>query len=353
MSIVQISHLTFCYDGSSEDVFTDVSFQLDTCWRLGCTGRNGRGKTTLLRLLSGCLDSGGAVTLGGIRPVCFPFSGFDASLTPEALFTQWVPDVEPWRILCELSQLSLLEEVLHRPYHTLSGGEQTKLQLACLFSSDAVWPLIDEPTNHLDAMGREAVSQYLSSKDGFLLISHDRAFLDSAVDHMLVLGRQKLEVLRGGYSTWAAEKQRRERWEAARNAQLKKEISRLDATAKRAAQWSAKAEGEKFVSKPGQQGNIDRGYLGHKAAKMMKRSKSTEARLQRRSSAGCRDIGSFTSLSFAMAQIQLSHFFGGCRFVLRWQTGVRPGECFPVPRRTDGTPGPQWMRQIFLAACRL
>ncbi|CZT55230.1 putative ABC transporter ATP-binding protein [Eubacteriaceae bacterium CHKCI005] len=281
MSIVQISHLTFCYDGSSEDVFTDVSFQFDTCWRLGCTGRNGRGKTTLLRLLSGCLDSGGAITLGGVRPVCFPFSGFDASLTPERLFTQWVPNVEPWRILCELSQLSLSEEVLHRPYHTLSGGEQTKLQLACLFSSDAVWPLIDEPTNHLDAMGREAVSQYLSSKDGFLLISHDRAFLDSAVDHMLVLERQKLEVLRGGYSTWAAEKQRRERWEAARNAQLKKEISRLDAAAKRAAQWSAKAEGEKFVSKPGQQGNIDRGYLGHKAAKMMKRSKSTEARLQR------------------------------------------------------------------------
>ncbi len=281
MSIVQISHLTFCYDGSAEDVFTDVSFRLDTSWRLGCTGRNGRGKTTLLRLLSGSLDAGGAISLGGIRPVCFPFTDFDATLPVKQLLTQWAPEVESWRILCELSQLSLPEDLLDRPYDTLSGGEQTKLQLACLFSSDAAWPLIDEPTNHLDTMGRQAVAQYLASKDGFILISHDRAFLDSAVDHMLVLGRQKLEVLRGGYTTWAEEKRRRDQREAARNAQLQKEISRLDAAAKRTAQWSTRAEREKFVSKSGQQGSVDRGFLGHKAAKMMKRSKSTEARLQK------------------------------------------------------------------------
>lgn len=53
MSIMKVSDLTFCYEGSYDNIFENVSFQLDTDWRLGLTGRNGRGKTTLLRLLEG------------------------------------------------------------------------------------------------------------------------------------------------------------------------------------------------------------------------------------------------------------------------------------------------------------
>ena len=61
MSQITVSHLTFAYDGACDNVFEDVSFVLDTDWRLGFTGRNGRGKTTLLRLLQGALPCGGAV----------------------------------------------------------------------------------------------------------------------------------------------------------------------------------------------------------------------------------------------------------------------------------------------------
>ena len=53
MSLITVSGLTFAYDGSYDNVFEDVSFQFDTSWRLGLVGRNGRGKTTLLRLLRG------------------------------------------------------------------------------------------------------------------------------------------------------------------------------------------------------------------------------------------------------------------------------------------------------------
>ena len=53
MSIIKVSDLTFCYEGSYDNIFENVSFQLDADWRLGLTGRNGRGKTTLLRLLEG------------------------------------------------------------------------------------------------------------------------------------------------------------------------------------------------------------------------------------------------------------------------------------------------------------
>ena len=51
MSLIQVEHLTFAYPGSYDNVFEDVSFQIDTDWKLGLLGRNGRGKTTFLRLL--------------------------------------------------------------------------------------------------------------------------------------------------------------------------------------------------------------------------------------------------------------------------------------------------------------
>ena len=53
MSLISVSHLTFCYEGSFDNIFEDVSFQIDTDWKLGLTGRNGRGKTTFLKLLMG------------------------------------------------------------------------------------------------------------------------------------------------------------------------------------------------------------------------------------------------------------------------------------------------------------
>ena len=62
MARIQVSHLTFAYEGSPDLIFDDASFQLDTDWKLGFVGRNGRGKTTLLRILSGELPDHGAVS---------------------------------------------------------------------------------------------------------------------------------------------------------------------------------------------------------------------------------------------------------------------------------------------------
>ena len=62
MSLIQVSNLTFAYDGSYENIFENVSFQIDTNWRLGFTGRNGRGKTTFLNLLLGKYDYQGRIS---------------------------------------------------------------------------------------------------------------------------------------------------------------------------------------------------------------------------------------------------------------------------------------------------
>ena len=82
-----------------------------------------------------------------------------------------LPENEDWRVRKELNLMGADPDIMWRPMDTLSGGERTKLMLANLFASDGIYPLIDEPTNHLDRQGREAVADYLSTKDGFILFN--------------------------------------------------------------------------------------------------------------------------------------------------------------------------------------
>ena len=274
MSLIQVSNLTFAYDGSYENIFEDVSFQIDTNWRLGFTGRNGRGKTTFLNLLLGKFEYRGSIS-ASVRFSYFPYGVSDRQQLAIHVVEQIYPDYEYWKIAKEMNALQLDEDVLYRPYGTLSNGEQTKLQLAVLFSRENNFLLIDEPTNHLDIRGRELVSRYLSSKKGFILVSHDRAFLDGCVDHILSINKTNIEIRRGDFSTWWENKKLQDAFEQAENAKLKKEISRLEETAREKASWSDRVE----ASKIGQH-TFDRGYVGHKSAKMMTRSKAIEQRQQ-------------------------------------------------------------------------
>ena len=274
MSLIQVSNLTFAYDGNYENIFENVSFQIDTNWRLGFTGRNGRGKTTFLNLLLGKYEYRGSIS-ASVQFSYFPYAVEEPQALAIDVVEQIYPDYEYWRLAKEMIGLQLDEELLYRPYGTLSNGEQTKLQLAVLFSRENHFLLIDEPTNHLDGRGRELVSRYLSSKKGFILVSHDRAFLDGCVDHILSINKTNIEVRRGNFSTWWENKQLQDAFEQAENAKLKKEITRLEETAREKANWSDRVE----ASKIGQH-TFDRGYVGHKSAKMMARSKAIEQRQQ-------------------------------------------------------------------------
>lgn len=81
MSVITISDLTFAYDGSYDNVFENASFHLDTAWRLGLTGRNGRGKTTLLNLLMGKYEYQGSIH-SSVDFSYFPYPISDASGLP-------------------------------------------------------------------------------------------------------------------------------------------------------------------------------------------------------------------------------------------------------------------------------
>jgi lincosamide and streptogramin A transport system ATP-binding/permease protein len=229
MALIDISRLSFTYEGSYDPVFQDLSLQLDTDWRLGLIGRNGRGKTTLLRLLMGQETSGGPS-----HPRClrlFPFSVPDGARTGEEVAEALHPGLERWRLLRELHLLDLDEGVLYRPFGTLSNGEQTRFLLALLFLGDHRFLLIDEPPNHLD-LAAGTWGKLSGGKRGFILVSHDRAFLDRCVDHVLVFNRTGMEVQKGNFSSWWENKARRDQFERAEQARLKKDIRRLDEAAR-------------------------------------------------------------------------------------------------------------------------
>jgi lincosamide and streptogramin A transport system ATP-binding/permease protein len=369
---IDIRNLTFSYEGSYDDVFSGVSFRIDTDWRLGLIGRNGRGKTTFLNLLLGKyeykgiidspvgfeyfpfeikdesantidilngflsneIQSGNAKTDfsdsflsngiqnknaksdgfsddeiqnndmkndgfsdGGIQNNGAKLGGFsdggiyDNSIKPDDFSSDillcggelrggaadFQREVELWQIVRELSLLEVKEEVLYRRFDTLSNGERTKVLLAALFLKPDKFLLIDEPTNHLDAAARALVGGYLRSKKGFILASHDRTLLDACVDRILSINKADIEVRRGNFSSWFEDKTMRDEYEAAENERLSRDIKKLSEAAKRTASWSDKVEKSKYEKlssglKP------DRGYVGHKAAKLMKTSKSIERR---------------------------------------------------------------------------
>ncbi len=275
MAQIAVKHLTFCYEGSFDNVLEDVTFQIDTDWKLGFIGRNGRGKTTFLRLLMREFPFHGRIT----APTGFAYFPFRVQ-NPDGLAADVAGTMGTgapiWAIQREMADLMLDDEVLSRPYATLSGGEKTKLQLAALFAMEDSFLLIDEPTNHLDYHGRALVSRYLNRKKGFILVSHDRDFMDGCVDHILALNRKTIAVCRGNFTTWWENKQNQDNLERAENEKLKREIGRLKVAAEQTERWSDAVETTKIGS-----GAADRGHIGHMAAKMMKRSKSTLRRVER------------------------------------------------------------------------
>jgi len=280
MSQITIQNLHFTYDGDHTPVFEGLDLRLDTGWKLGLVGRNGRGKTTLLRLLAGELEGRGTVSLG--QPCLrWPRPVTDPERRTMDILLEGVPPGEEWRLSWELSRLGFGEEVLERHFSTLSGGEQTRALLAALFLDEGAYPMIDEPTNHLDGPGRAQVANYLRKLDrGFLLVSHDRAFLDGCVDHILALNRTGPELVRGNFSSWFRDKEDRDRGELAQNEKLKGDVRRLEQAAKRTAVWSDKVERSKYGS-PNSGLKVDRGFIGHKSAKMMQRAKNLEDRQQK------------------------------------------------------------------------
>ena len=284
MSQISVNHLTFYYEGSYDNIFEDVSFQIDTDWKLGFIGRNGKGKTTFLNLLLEKYEYQGSISSSVVFDY-FPFEVKNKGRNTIDIIEEIEPDYEFWMLCRELNYLKVDAEVFYRAFDTLSNGEQTKVLLALLFSRENHFLLIDEPTNHLDMETRELLKEYLSTKKGFILVSHDRNFMDGCVDHVLVLNRESIEVQQGNFSSWWENKRKQDAYELSENERLKKDIRRLTEAARTTKQWADNIEASKIGKKSAKYDTVKsidtRAYVGEKSRRMQQRRKNLERRQQR------------------------------------------------------------------------
>lgn len=280
MSNIKILNLSFHYDDSTNNLFNRLNLDLDSNWKLGLVGRNGRGKTTFLKLLQGTLKGKGVIQ-NKLTFSYFPIEVVDPNnLTIYEL--QRKSNFEQWQLERELSLMKVDPALLWQPFTTLSGGEQTKILLALSFTNRDSFPLIDEPTNHLDEESRRQIAEYLIRHDkGYIVVSHDRQFLNQVTNHILAIENTEIHLYQGNYASYEDTKNKRDEFNRQRNHKLKSEIKSLNQSKNKIAIFSAKSEKQKSAKAHSNEihADINKGFFGHKAAKIMKRSKNVERRM--------------------------------------------------------------------------
>ena len=285
MTQINVSNLTFCYEGSFDNIFENVSFSIDTNWKLGFIGRNGKGKSTFFKILMQECKYQGSINAQTV------FDYFPYNITEEQnnmclidFYESLKSNCEFWRVCYEMEKLNLSQDILYRKFSSLSYGERTKAMLSILFAGENDFLLIDEPTNHLDMEARESIKNYLNQKKGFILISHDRDLLDACIDHVLVLNRKTIEVQSGNFSSWWENKCKKDNFAKMENEKHNREISKLKKSAQRSKAWATKNESTKigFDRIKEHDRFIDtRAYIGAKTKKMQSRVKQYERRIER------------------------------------------------------------------------
>ncbi len=315
--LFQASGLSYRYPNRPDPLFTGLELTLYTADHVALLGVNGSGKTTLLDLLSSTLapQTGNFTaharplylkqedTLAGDKTVLETILGTYPDLGPlrEEIAQQEVAGVpDPLRyaelltqfaeadgygpettLQAELGTLGYAPELLDRPLTELSGGERRLLRLLAAFARPQALYLLDEPTNYLD----ERATAYLTRKireteAACLIVSHDRRFLDETVDGVLELKRGTLRRYKGNYSSFREQKETEYAEKVRKSGKLKRDIAGLKEQERTYKVWGARKEKEK--SRVKSEGPVDKGFIGARAARLMRRGIQAKERLQGR-----------------------------------------------------------------------
>ncbi len=319
MEKIIIKGLEFSYTDPFKKVFEELSMEIDTTWKTIVVGKNGVGKSTLLKLLGDELSpDGGRIlswkhlkyfTLGdfveqGEVKVLNLIKNFNGKYlfyekeierllsigTSEALEKYYEIEDEYrqingynflFEVEREIERIGFPLDILKRDFKSLSGGEKTRIKLISLFLKKNIVPLIDEPTNHLDFNSREKIANYLKNINmGFLCVSHDRNFPDTIGDHILFIhSKKRAEVFNGKFSEFYRDQEKIRLAEISKNQRLKSQINKLESKSKEYKDWGKSRESKK-------RGSGDSGFEGARAAKLMKRAlvfkKRSEAEVNER-----------------------------------------------------------------------
>jgi ATP-binding cassette subfamily F protein 3 len=200
-SLIAAENLSKSYGGQA--LFDGISFKINAKERVGLVGRNGHGKTTLLRIIIGeeDYDSGNLTSPKGYRigHVRQQLDFTEKTVLREGL--RGLPDGEKdhhWKVEKVLAGLGFRPSDLQRPPEEFSGGFQVRLNLAKVLVSEPDLLLLDEPTNYLDITSIRWIERFLLVwPREVLLITHDRSFMDRIVTHTLGIHRRKVRKIPG------------------------------------------------------------------------------------------------------------------------------------------------------------
>jgi ATP-binding cassette subfamily F protein 3 len=216
---LEIRGLSMAFD--DDLLLLDLDLLIRHGERVGLIGPNGAGKSVLFRLILGELQPlEGEIRVGPSTRIGYYAQEHETLLpwwhrTPLDLVRDSAPKSEGDAVAF-LLKFRFSYEQTRQPIHTLSGGERSRLQLACLMLQQPNLLLLDEPTNNLDIPSMEILEQALEDFDGAVLaISHDRYFLDQTVDRVIALEGGTLRGFIGGYTDYLAAASpavQRERW---------------------------------------------------------------------------------------------------------------------------------------------
>lgn len=269
-------------DLSGEPILTDVNLNITTNSHIGLVGRNGCGKTTLLRLLGGELrlanteSDGGFMAISGnpqigtlnqmtfrddsitlveeIRNAYTFILNLKSDLQNAQSRMNLSPTEDNIKIYTDLlerftreggfyfekeyeaaiKKFGFTEEEKHRPLSEFSGGQRTKIAFLKLLLSKPDLLLLDEPTNHLDIQAVSWLEEYIKSyKKAVLIVSHDRMFLDNTVNEIYEIEHGKTSRYVGNYSQFVSQKKTLRAQQAKDYAAQQAEIARIQATAER------------------------------------------------------------------------------------------------------------------------
>lgn len=194
--LIEANHIKVSF--GEQEVLNFERFQLYEGDKVGLVGANGAGKTTLLRVLSGEMTE----YEGKVKLNCDPF-----------YFKQIDETWDSYELDGgEIKRLGIKDKIWNE---VVSGGENTRIRLAMMFSSDRAVAFLDEPTANLDMGGRKILAERMKRMDSFVLVSHDRAFLNEVCTKIVEVENGKLKEYPGNYEDYETlkEAETRRQWD--------------------------------------------------------------------------------------------------------------------------------------------
>ncbi len=246
LDVVAADALAKRYDGKT--LFEDLSLRVPPGQRLGITGPNGTGKSTLLKILLGKLPAdAGEVKLDRKQIIGYyaqDGTELHAGWTLFDVIREARPDLSDQAIRSFLGRFLFSGDDAFKPVSGCSGGEQSRLRLLRLILSAPSVLVLDEPTNHLDIPSREVLEEALDEFPGtVVVVSHDRYFLDRIVNRLMVMRPGEVRSLNGNYSTYIELTEREAADAETRKAEARKAEERERQRASETAKTEAAARG--------------------------------------------------------------------------------------------------------------